>query len=203
MTGSTAYAGGGPGLMGATSKGGQEAGVPVGGFKIALDNGESAFEQNVSDAIPPENVVIFHFFGPRKICLVDAGMRQLEKDRTAFIFFPGGFGTLDELFEVLTLKQLHKLGTKHPVPIILMNYDGYYDRLLEQLEHCEEKGAIGAKDLALFHISATNEDALDFLANEYNIPEEKRQYRGRLTNPSALPEQPKMDPQAKNSGNGG
>lgn len=63
--------------------------------------------------------------------LVDAAMRHTINDKTAIIGLPGGFGTLDEILEAVTLAQLGQLGTNFPVPILLYNYEGFFDPFLE------------------------------------------------------------------------
>jgi predicted Rossmann-fold nucleotide-binding protein len=64
---------------------------------------------------------------------VDAGVRKRPSERTAYIFLPGGIGTLDEVSEVMTLVQLNKLGTNLPLPMVLVNYDGFYDDVFQWL----------------------------------------------------------------------
>ncbi len=194
---STMWSGAGPGLMQSTLEGGNESGVTIAGIKIHLENGQSKFEQKTTPVLPPENVVQCGFFGPRKVLLVDAGMRQREEDRTAFVFFPGGFGTLDELFEVLTLKQLNKLGTSHPIPILLMNYDDHFSGTLQQVQDNVKMGTLNPEDLELFHVCGTNAQGLDALADHYGIPEEQRTYRGTLIDMDTLPPQPPMDPNGR------
>jgi len=178
-----AWTGAGPGQMEAPLRGASESGVPIGGIKISLNGHQSAFEQEVCAVLNRNDVVECAFFGPRKIGLVDASMRQSEDDKTGIIVTPGGFGTLDEFFEFVTLKQLKKLGTKHPVPIIVMNYDGFYDDLISFLTNkCVEAGTINDFELDLFHIAESNEEALDILAATYNIPQEEHTYRERISN---------------------
>ena len=181
---STSWSGAGPGLMEAPLQGAKEAGGRVAGVKILLNGDESKFEQDINPVLEPENVAVCKFFGPRKIGLVDAAMRETEQDRTAVIALPGGFGTLDEFYEFIVLKQLNKLGSRHPVPIFLMNYDGYYDHEIEHIaESCIRHGTISEEELGLFHICNTNFEALETLAETYHIPEEKRTYRGRVPFP--------------------
>lgn len=175
------WTGAGPGQMQAPLVGGKKAGVDIGGIKISLNGEQSSFEQDISWVLDKNNVVECKYFGPRKIGLVDAAMRQSEDDKTAIIVTPGGFGTLDEFFEFVVLKQLKKLGTKHPVPIIVMNYDGFYDTLVKFLaEKCVEEGTINEFELDLFHIAESNEEALDILAETYAVAEEERGYHGRI-----------------------
>ncbi len=161
--------------------GAKEAGGAVGGIKIILNNTESAFEQDVSSIFKSDEVAQMNFFGPRKTCLVDSAMAETPDMRRAVIALPGGFGTLDELFELVTLKQLHKLGTKGKLPILLMNYGGYYDKLLDFCRHMLAEKKISEKDMRdIFTVCKTNKEALDYLAQEFAIPDEERTYDQRL-----------------------
>lgn len=177
---STAWSGAGPGDMDAAMRGALEAGGKIGGIKIHFDEHQMAHEQEISDAFRAGEVVECQYFGPRKIGLVDAAMRDTEEDRTAAIFFPGGFGTMDEFFEFVTLHQTKKLGTRHPVPIILMNYNGEYDGIDTWLNRAMEDGRISPEDRALFHECHTNEQALDMLAYFYQIPKAQCSYKDHL-----------------------
>ncbi len=182
LLGSTIWTGAGPGQMEAPLIGATEAGGNIAGVKIRLTNEESSFEQDVAAILPPENVVECNFFGPRKIGLVDAAMRHHEDDRTGIIVTPGGYGTLDEFFEFVVLKQLKKLGTQHPVPITVMNYDGFYDDLIRFLsKKCVQEGTISEKELDLFKVCRTNKQALDHLADTYKIPMSERPYLSAST----------------------
>ncbi|MBU1124276.1 LOG family protein [Patescibacteria group bacterium] len=177
---STIWTGAGPGIMDASARGGREGYGKIGGIKIELSADESEFEQNVSDVYRDDEVAICTYFAPRKVGLVDACMRPDESVRTAAVFFPGGFGTLDEFFEFITLKQLNKLGTEHDVPILLMNFDGYYDNLIKQLEVLARHDSIKNDDLKLLRVCTSNKEALDRLAKFYKIPPEECEYKGRL-----------------------
>ncbi|KAL4429565.1 hypothetical protein ABPG77_008614 [Micractinium sp. CCAP 211/92] len=90
-----------------------------------------------------------------------------ESDRTAFIFLPGGLGTMDELFEILTLVQLKKLGSKFPVPVILVDYDGFYASLMQFLKACDENGTVGAPELQDLIVARDNAGVLDVLRQYY------------------------------------
>ena len=147
LLGSTIWNGGGPGIMEASSVGGIEAGGNVAAVKIGgLNTANAAFEQEVSPVLENSRVAICHYFLARKVGLVDAGVRHNQENRTAFIFFPGGFGTMDEGFELLCLQQQGKLGTNYPVPIIFVNYDGAYDWLIDVQNHFAERGSIAKED---------------------------------------------------------
>ncbi len=77
----------------------------------------------------------------------------------AYIVLAGGFGTFDELFEVLTLKQLAYIN----VPIVIVNTEGYYDNLLKQLQVCVSEGFINRRYLSLFTVVDTPSDAIDYI----------------------------------------
>ncbi|MDO8278411.1 MAG: TIGR00730 family Rossman fold protein [Burkholderiaceae bacterium] len=124
--------GGGPGIMQAANQGAHEAGGISVGLSIALPMEESA-----NPFVTPALSFKFHYFALRKMHFM---MRA-----KALVAFPGGFGTLDELFEVITLVQTRKA---KPVPIVLFGSD-YWRRLLN-LEVLVEEGAISRDDLALF-----------------------------------------------------
>lgn len=134
-----------------------QAGNVVGGIRISREAGTTVL---TASYLPPENQAICKYMSPRKVALVDAGVRMSEEERTAYIYLPGappslrmlasacmtvggriltlilpplapgGLGTMDELFELMTLIQLNKIGTKFRVPVVLCNYDGFYDGLL-------------------------------------------------------------------------
>lgn len=78
-----------------------------------------------------------------------------------FIGLPGGFGTLEEMLEVMTLKQLGY----HEKPIVFLNVDGYYSRLFEMFEHIYDENFAKAEYRQLYHISETPEDAMAYLSN--------------------------------------
>ena len=147
LLGSTIWNGGGPGIMEAASVGGIEAGGNVAAVKIGrLNTANAAFEQEVSPVLANSRVAICQYFLARKVGLVDAGVRQNQENRTAFVFFPGGFGTMDEGFELLCLQQQGKLGTNYPVPIIFVNYDGAYNWLIDVQDRFAEQGSIAEED---------------------------------------------------------
>lgn len=181
LLGSTSWTGAGPGIMQAPLEGAKEAGGRTAGIKIELDTDQTSFEQDINSALVPENVAVCKYFGPRKIGLADAAMRDREEDRTAIIVLPGGFGTLDEWFEYVVLKQLKKLGSRFPVPILLMNYEGFYDHIIAHLyETCVKTGTVSEHELQLFHICPGNFDALEILAATYNIPKEQCSFQDRI-----------------------
>jgi predicted Rossmann-fold nucleotide-binding protein len=118
LLGTPAWTGGGPGMMEAASLGAMDAGKPVAGIRIEREAGTKV-RSAAQSYLKPEHAVFCKFLSPRKVALVDAGVRKSANDRTAYVFLPGGLGTMDELFELFTLYQLHKLGTDFPVPVII------------------------------------------------------------------------------------
>jgi len=131
--------GGGGGIMEAANRGAHEAGAPSIGFNITLP-----MEQLPNPYITPELSFRFHYFAMRKM--------HLAMRARALVVFPGGFGTLDELFEILTLTQTRKMG---PVPIVLFD-EGYWRRLVN-FEALVEEGMIARDDLALFDFADSAE----------------------------------------------
>jgi uncharacterized protein (TIGR00730 family) len=134
--------GGGPGIMEAANRGAYEAGGKSIGLNIKLP-----FEQCPNPYITPELNFEFHYFFMRKYWFA-----YLAK---ALVVFPGGFGTLDEMFELLTLSQTHKLAKK----ITILIYGPDYWKNVINLNLLAEKGAIAMKDRDLFQYVDTPEEA--------------------------------------------
>ncbi len=134
--------GGGPGIMEAANRGAREAGGKTIGLNIALP-----FEQVPNAYITPELNFEFHYFFMRKLWFA-----YLAK---ALVVFPGGFGTLDELFEILTLAQTEKLAKKMTV---LLYGEPYWRRVLN-LEALADAGTIAPGDVNLFEFVDTPEAA--------------------------------------------
>jgi uncharacterized protein (TIGR00730 family) len=141
--------GGGPGIMEAANRGAREAGAKTVGLNIRLP-----FEQLPNRFISPELNFEFHYFFMRKYWFA-----YLAK---ALVVFPGGFGTLDELFEILTLAQTEKLAKKISVVI----YGSEYWKRVINVEALLESGTISPDDLNLFHVADTPEDAFAYLTEE-------------------------------------
>jgi uncharacterized protein (TIGR00730 family) len=137
--------GGGPGLMEAANRGAADAGAPSVGFNVTLPH-----EQTPNPYSTPDLTFRFHYFGMRKM--------HLAMRANALIVFPGGFGTLDELFEILTLKQT---GKSPPIPIAL--FDRNYWSSIIRLEALSEHGMISARDLDLFLFANSAEELWDKL----------------------------------------
>ena len=138
--------GGGPGIMEAANRGAYEAGGKTIGLNIMLP-----FEQRPNPYITPALNFNFHYFFMRKYWFA-----YLAK---ALVVFPGGFGTLDEMFELLTLDQTHKLSK----PITIVIYGSAYWKKVINLEMLAAKGAISPKDLDLFQFADTPEAAFAIL----------------------------------------
>lgn len=108
---------------------------------------------------------------------MDAVVRSDPSEKTAVIALPGGIGTADEIFEILALIQLERIGSKFPVPLLLLNYDGYYTKLLEFIEVCEEWGTVAKGEVdSLWTVCNSNFEALEYLAEFYGISKGKRNY---------------------------
>lgn len=143
--------GGGPGVMEAANRGSYDVGVPSVGLNIALPH-----EQSTNPYVTPNLSFKFHYFALRK-------MHFLMRAK-ALIVFPGGFGTLDELFEVLTLVQTKKA---KPVPIILCG-NGYWSRMLD-LDMLVEEGTISPEDLNLFTTVGSAAEAWEVVRDFYKL----------------------------------
>lgn len=87
--------------------------------------------------------------------------RLLDELSEAFIVMPGGIGTFDEFFEILTLKQLGR----HPKAIVIFNVNGYYDHLLEMMKHSIDKRFITEETVNLYKVTTSVEETLDYLEN--------------------------------------
>jgi uncharacterized protein (TIGR00730 family) len=148
--------GGGPGIMEAANRGASEArGLNV-GLGITLPH-----EQALNPYISRELAFNFHYFFMRKF--------WFAYPAKAVVFFPGGFGTLDEFFELLTMLQTGKI-RKH-MPIVLFG-NAYWDEVFD-LQAMVKHGTIDARDLELIHRTDSVDDAFDYLVKElteYALP---------------------------------
>jgi uncharacterized protein (TIGR00730 family) len=143
--------GGGPGIMEAANRGAHDEGMPNVGLNIALPH-----EQGANPYITPSLNFKFHYFAMRKMHFM---MRA-----KALVAFPGGYGTLDELFEVLTLVQTRKA---KPVPILL--YGSRYWKSLLNFDALLEAGAISPEDLDLFRYVDEPEAAWQWIKDFYKL----------------------------------
>jgi len=138
--------GGGPGIMEAANLGAHEAGGKTIGLNINLP-----FEQIPNRYITPALNFEFHYFFMRKFWFA-----YLSK---ALVIFPGGFGTMDELFEILTLAQTEKLAKK----ILVVIYGSEYWKKIINFPAMVEAGVISAQDLDLFKLADSPEEGFEFL----------------------------------------
>ena len=143
--------GGGPGIMEAANRGAHDEGALNVGLNIALPH-----EQSGNPYITPSLCFKFHYFALRKMHFM---MRA-----KALVAFPGGFGTLDELFEVMTLVQT---GKAKPVPIVLCG-TAFWKKLIN-FEALVEEGTISAQDLKLFHYTDDPQEAWDYIKAFYQL----------------------------------
>ena len=144
--------GGGPGIMEAANKGAYENGGTSVGLNIELP-----FEQNSNPFIDKHNSIDFDYFFVRKVMFI--------KYAQGFVVMPGGFGTLDELFEAITLIQTKKVDQ---FPIILVGrsyWEGLYNWIKNTM--AEEKN-ISAEDLDLIKLVDTEDEVIDILTDFYN-----------------------------------
>jgi uncharacterized protein (TIGR00730 family) len=143
--------GGGPGIMEAANRGAHEAGAKSIGFNITLPH-----EQVPNAYITPDLCFRFHYFALRK-------MHFLMRAR-GLVAFPGGFGTMDELFEALTLMQTRKIA---PVPVVLFGRD--YWQAVVRWEEFVEEGTVDPADLDLFHYAETPEEAWRIICDFHGL----------------------------------
>jgi uncharacterized protein (TIGR00730 family) len=141
--------GGGPGIMQAANMGAHEGGGKTVGFNIRLP-----FEQTPNPYISHNLSFEFHYFFMRKFWFA-----YLAK---ALVGFPGGFGTLDEIMEVLTLAQTQKLKKK----MVALMYGRQYWNQVINFQALVEWGTISEEDLKLFHFADTPEEAFEILTRE-------------------------------------
>jgi uncharacterized protein (TIGR00730 family) len=137
--------GGGPGIMEAANRGAFDAGAPSIGFNITLPH-----EQEPNAYSTPELTFRFHYFAMRKM--------HLAMRANALVVFPGGYGTLDELFEILNLRLTGKVSQ---LPIVLVDQD-YWQSVIN-FDALIEAGMIAERDCGLFRYAATAEEAWDEL----------------------------------------
>ena len=144
------FTGGGPGIMEAANRGAHDVQAQNVGLNIVLP-----FEQAPNPYITPELCFQFHYFAIRKMHLL---MRA-----KGLVAFPGGYGTLDELFETLTLIQTGKV---EPIPVLLFGEEFW--RKVVNFEALVEYGTISRQDLELFRYVETAEEAWKYLAEGVN-----------------------------------
>jgi len=140
--------GGGPGVMEAANKGAKQAG----GYSVGL-NISIPFEQYINKYVTPDLSFEFHYFFMRKFWFA-----YLSK---AFIIFPGGFGTMDECFEILTLVQTDKIKKK----LLVVVYDEKYWKTVFNFDVLVKKGMISESDLKLFNFCSSVDEVFDKVVN--------------------------------------
>jgi uncharacterized protein (TIGR00730 family) len=145
--------GGGPGIMEAANRGAHDVGAKSIGLNITLPE-----EQLPNAYITPDLCFRFHYFAIRK-------MHFLLRAK-GLVIFPGGFGTLDELFEVLTLRQVNRM---QPIPIIL--YSRQYWSSAINLQFLADEGTIRDEHLSLVRYAETPQEAWTILREFYRLPE--------------------------------
>lgn len=149
--------GGGPSIMEAGNKGALEAGGKSIGLNIDLP-----FEQKPNPYI--NHLINFHYFFCRKVCFV--------KYAKAFVIFPGGYGTLDELSESITLIQTQRM---EPFPVILYGVE-YWSGLMDWIKgKMLHEGCIDAKDLDIMNVVDTPEDVIKLIKKFYNTKTWKKE----------------------------
>lgn len=157
--GLTTMTGGGPGIMEAANRGAFESGGRSVGCNIRLP-----FEQSHNAYM--QNWMTFEYFFTRKTMLI--------KYSYAFVIMPGGFGTMDELFETLTLVQTN---TIHGFPIVLFGKE-YYDPLMDVMHMMAKKGTISEEDMRLVLVTDDVNEAMDhivkYIKTNYKIKPRKR-----------------------------
>ncbi len=143
--------GGGPGIMEAANRGAGDVGGKSIGLNIVLP-----LEQKPNPYITPDLCFQFHYFALRKM--------HFLKRAKGLVAFPGGFGTLDELFETLTLIQTKKI---QPMPVVLVGRD-YWQRLID-FPFLIEQGAVSQEDVDLIHWADSSHEAFDHLKARWGV----------------------------------
>jgi uncharacterized protein (TIGR00730 family) len=141
--------GGGPGIMEAANRGAYEAGAPSIGLNIKLP-----YEQRPNQYISPQLCFQFHYFNVRKL--------HFMLRAKALVACPGGFGTFDELFEALTLRQTERM---QQIPIVLLGTKFWKDCV--NFDYLVETGVINRSDLELFHITDSPQEAWEMIKSFY------------------------------------
>ena len=143
--------GGGPGIMEAANRGGFEADGPSIGLNISLP-----MEQQPNPYVTPDLCFQFHYFAIRKFHFLLRAM--------ALVAFPGGFGTLDELFEVLTLRQT---GRMQHIPVILVGAEFWQQAV--NFQFLADEGTVSDEDLRLFQFAETGEEAWQIIREFHRL----------------------------------
>lgn len=153
------YGGGAAGLMGAAARGAYSRGGEIIGVVPSFLNVDGVLFDNCTELIFTETM------RERKALM--------EQKSDAFIMTPGGVGTFDEFFEILTLKQLGR----HSKPIAIFNINGYFDSLIAQLENAVHKQFMNPEIFELFISTDRADRLLDYLENSVSSPTEARIFK--------------------------
>jgi uncharacterized protein (TIGR00730 family) len=145
--------GGGPGIMEAANRGADDVGAKSIGLNIRLPN-----EQQPNPYITPDLCFQFHYFAMRKLHFLIRAK--------ALVVFPGGFGTLDEMFETLTLRQSRRMQN---VPVIIFGRE-YWEKIVD-FQRLADEGTIDDDDLKLFSYADTPEQAWEIIRSHHETPE--------------------------------
>ncbi len=149
--------GGGPGIMEAANRGAHDAGAPSIGYNITLP-----MEQEPNPYSTPDLTFRFHYFAMRKM--------HFAMRAAALVVFPGGFGTMDELFELLTLRQTGKMDK--PLPVVL--YDSKFWNKTINFKSFVDSGLISPRDLDMFSMADTPEETwIELLRAGLHVPKGK------------------------------
>jgi uncharacterized protein (TIGR00730 family) len=143
----TVMTGGGPGIMEAANRGAYEVGANSIGLNIKLPH-----EQHPNPYITPELCFLFHYFAIRKF--------HFFQRAKAMVVYPGGFGTMDELFELLTLKQTNSM---HQIPVVLVGKQWWNNFL--NIEFLLDEGMIAQDDLEIFKMVDSAKEAWEYIVN--------------------------------------
>lgn len=153
------YGGGASGLMGAAARGAYSRKGEIIGVVPSFLNVDGILFDNCTDLIFTETM------RERKALM--------EQKSDAFIMTPGGIGTFDEFFEILTLKQLGR----HSKPIAVFNINGYFDSLIDQLKNAVRKQFMNPEAFELFIVSDSADKLLNYLENAVSEPSETRIFK--------------------------
>lgn len=153
------YGGGAAGLMGAAARGAYSRGGKIIGVVPSFLNVDGILFDNCTELIFTETM------RERKALM--------EQKSDAFIMTPGGVGTFDEFFEIITLKQLGR----HSKPIAVFNINGYFDSLIAQLENAVHKQFMNPEIFELFIFTDRADKLLDYLESDVNSPTEARIFK--------------------------
>ena len=144
---SLVFGGGDHGMMGAVARGTHDGGGHITGIQPSFFNVDGVLYPLCDEYIYTDTM------RERK--------QKMEDMSDAFIVTPGGVGTYEEFFEILTLKQLGR----HRKPIVILNTDGYYDPMLDMMRHAVDERFINEKNLLLFYLTDDIQKALDYVEN--------------------------------------